>query len=317
MCSRSVSVVISRPTADSDTYEPLDGDYIEQTWDKILSDESSFNSSFDDYSGSETIDGPYESTNEPPRKHPGHASSPYFASQKPSEKHSVSKGQISKIGSESDDKSVETDTNTLITPNLVSGRRLIEELETDHALDELEAKAFELVDADTHGRLVRYIAERPFFKRDEYPVKRSERREFVYDIRRAITEAELGEDTKERIIAYIKKLYLTACGRGHLCDNGSEYGEEIDDNPAGYSCMNPISSDNPRVLNPSKRKARNLKKRRLRKTRKASSAYNLRDTAIDSQEHSQSIDIAVRKKSKPVTAANTSSGTYDFFDLDF
>ncbi|KAH8432663.1 uncharacterized protein LDX57_010290 [Aspergillus melleus] len=251
MYSPSVSVVIPPPTVNLDSY-----DFLERTCDEILSREASFDSSFDDYSENRMMDGSYEIVTGTVdrnrlRNDSGHARSPYFAPQNPSKKRTVSTRHIMRIDSESDDEETEEEedeeedkeggreANVLDALNSApSGRAIfksteeeIEASENNRFLAEMEANAFAQVDEEVQERLIRSISEHPFFRSDAYPVKRSERREFVNHMRQAAAGAGLDEDTTKNIIAYVKKLYLTSSGWGHVCESGSEYGDEIDDEP--------------------------------------------------------------------------------------
>lgn len=244
--SDSVSVVIPLPAVDPNLYDSIDKEYLERTWDEILSDEASFNSSFDEYPRNKAMDGTLGRRRDAPdakhaRKDPGHARSPYFTSQKPSKKRTVSKREIIQVDSDSDDeKSVEEHANASNHLDSATSERVsfdakqkdVEDWQNDLTLDEMEADAFAVLNADDHSRLVYFIAEQPFFKSNAYPVKRSERREFVHAVRQAAIDIGVNQGTIEKILAYVKKLYLTASGWGHACRSGSEYGDEIDDESA-------------------------------------------------------------------------------------
>ncbi|KAK1143610.1 hypothetical protein N8T08_006220 [Aspergillus melleus] len=253
MHSPSVSVVIPPPTVNLDSY-----DFLERTCDDILSRQASFGSSFDDYSENRMMGGSYGPVNGTVdrshlRNDSEHARSPYFAPLNPSKKRTVSIRHIMRIDSESDDEEfVEEEeeeeekedkggeANVLDTLNSAPSRRAIsnskeeeiEASENNHVLAEMEANAFAQVDEEVQERLIHSISGHPFFRDDAYPVKRSERREFVNHMRKAATDVGIDEGTIKSIIAYVKKLYLTSSGCGHVCESGSEYGDEIDDEPA-------------------------------------------------------------------------------------
>ncbi|KAE8379318.1 hypothetical protein BDV26DRAFT_172473 [Aspergillus bertholletiae] len=55
-----VSVVVFPPTFDLDPYESFDEEYFQRTVDEILSDQASFENSFDEYSGARMMDGSSE-----------------------------------------------------------------------------------------------------------------------------------------------------------------------------------------------------------------------------------------------------------------
>ncbi|KAE8138824.1 hypothetical protein BDV38DRAFT_291868 [Aspergillus pseudotamarii] len=115
---KPVSVVVSPPAFDLDSYESFDEDYFRRTVDEILSDQTSFEKSFDEYSGAKMMDGTCEKRVSMSRDSglgsSGHKASPYFQS-KVARKKPVAHRVIQKIESSDDEDDEEEDEEMLVS----------------------------------------------------------------------------------------------------------------------------------------------------------------------------------------------------------
>ncbi|KAE8404057.1 hypothetical protein BDV37DRAFT_271591 [Aspergillus pseudonomiae] len=113
---KPVAVVVSPPVFDLDSYESFDEDYFRRTVDEILSDQASFENSFDEYHGAKMMDGTCDrGTSMMGCSAPGSSgskASPYFPS-KVARKRPVAHRVIRKVESTDEDDS-EEDEETLI-----------------------------------------------------------------------------------------------------------------------------------------------------------------------------------------------------------
>ncbi|KAE8367895.1 hypothetical protein BDV27DRAFT_142413 [Aspergillus caelatus] len=280
---RPVSVVVSPPAFDLDSYESFDEDYFRRTVDEILSDQTSFEKSFDEYSGAKMMDGTCEKRASMSRDSglgsSRHKASPYFQS-KVARKKSVAHRVIQKIESsddEDDSEEEEEDEEMLISEKAKrfydrqSGSEVVkrenpadsvvkiklEELEKrglhvpeeevrpaarapsvidvdacgDEELEEVseEKYVFASVSEEEHDRLVKFLLDHSFMREGAYPVKRSARRRFISDVRREASISGMDEDALGVLTKWIKKTYLEVCMVADADKEGSEFGDEIDD----------------------------------------------------------------------------------------
>ncbi|KAB8210175.1 hypothetical protein BDV34DRAFT_209601 [Aspergillus parasiticus] len=267
---KPVSVVVSPPAFDLDSYESFDEDYFRRTVDEILSDQASFENSFDAYSGTKMMDGTCERRASMSRDSglgsSGHKASPYFPS-KVAKKRPVAHRVIQKMESTED----EDDSEESLSGNKVVKREdpadsvvkiKLEKLEKrglgnvgihapenevgsatwassvidvdacdDEDLEEVseERFVFASVSEEEHDRLVRFLVDHPFMREGAYPVKRSARRRFISDVRREASISCMDEGALGVLIKWIKKTYLEVCMVAHADREGSEFGDEIDD----------------------------------------------------------------------------------------
>ncbi|OGM45585.1 hypothetical protein ABOM_006236 [Aspergillus bombycis] len=282
---KPVSVVVSPPAFDLDSYEPFDEDYFQRTVDEILSDEASFENSFDEYHGAKMMDGTCDwGTSMAGDSGPGSSGSKvssYFPS-KLARKRPVAHRVIRKIESTDDEDNSEESEEILISEEAErvhdgqSGGKVIkradpadsvakiklEELEKrglgdegvrapkeeaesaaqassvigvdacdDEDLQEVseERFVFASVSEEEHDRLVEFLLDHPFMREGAYPVRRSARRRFVNDVRREASISGMDGSALGVLIKWIKKTYLEVCMVPDADKEGSEFGDEIDD----------------------------------------------------------------------------------------
>ncbi|THC94907.1 hypothetical protein EYZ11_005629 [Aspergillus tanneri] len=323
MKSDTVSVVISPPRFDLESYGSLDEELLERTWDGILPDEASFGSSFDPYLEDEKIDRSHERAEDIPdvgrdRQSRLNTKSSFFPPSKSTKRQVKTKRHIRRVDSESEHCGDDVEEGDPGQRDLQEANYLktlasapsnddkhsdpekdyIESFANDLDLEEMEEDAFSLVEPNVRDAMVYYISRHPFFEHDEYPVKRSERCQFSKDIREKALAAGISEATQDKIVAYVKKLYLSANGRGHLYEEGSEFGEEIDDvleerlNPPGNT-----SKDRKR-----KRASQNKSKRRSKEKAKAPpSATSSRDMGeLYEDTGNKVMNLAIEDTAEPV-----------------
>ncbi|KAF7627578.1 hypothetical protein AFLA_002957 [Aspergillus flavus NRRL3357] len=267
---KPVSVVVSPPAFDLDSYESFDEDYFRRTVDEILSDQASFENSFDAYSGTKMMDGTCERRASMARDSglgsSGHKASPYFPS-KVAKKRPVAHRVIQKMESTED----EDDSEECQSGNKVVRREDPADSVVKIKLEQLEkrrlgdvgiyapdnevgsaARASSVIDVDAcddedfeevseerfvfasvseeeHDRLVRFLVEHPFMREGAYPVKRSVRRRFISDVRREASYSGMDEGALGVLTKWIKKTYLEVCMVADADKEGSEFGDEIDD----------------------------------------------------------------------------------------
>ncbi|KAE8164309.1 hypothetical protein BDV40DRAFT_298570 [Aspergillus tamarii] len=282
---KPVSVVVSPPAFDLDSYESFDEDYFRRTVDEILSDQTSFEKSFDEYSGAKMMDGACERRASMSRDSglgsSGHKASPYFQS-KVAKKRPVAHRVIQKIESsddedDEDDEEDEEDEEMLISEkaerlyDIQSGVKVVKQENPAHSVVEIKleklekrglhvpeeevrpgARAPSVIDIDTcddeeleevseekyvfasvseeeHDRLVKFLLDHPFMREGAYPVKRSARRRFISDVRREASISGMDEAALSVLTKWIKKTYLEVCMVADADKEGSEFGDEIDD----------------------------------------------------------------------------------------
>ncbi|KAE8347355.1 hypothetical protein BDV24DRAFT_146866 [Aspergillus arachidicola] len=267
---KPVSVVVSPPAFDLDSYESFDEDYFRRTVDEILSDQASFENSFDAYSGTKMMDGTCERRASMARDSglgsSGHKASPYFPS-KMAKKRPVAHRVIQKMEStEDEDDSEEGQSGNKVVKREDPADSVVkiklEELEKrglgnvgihalenevgsaarpssvidvdacdDEDLEEVseERFVFASVSEEEHDRLVRFLVDHPFMREGAYPVKRSARRRFISDVRREASISGMDEGALGVLTKWIKKTYLEVCMVAHADREGSEFGDEIDD----------------------------------------------------------------------------------------
>ncbi|GMG08386.1 unnamed protein product [Aspergillus oryzae] len=267
---KPVSVVVSPPAFDLDSYESFDEDYFRRTVDEILSDQASFENSFDAYSGTKMMDGTCERKASMARDSglgsSGHKASPYFPS-KVAKKRPVAHRVIQKMESTED----EDDSEECQSGNKVVRREDPADSVVKIKLEQLEkrrlgdvgiyapdnevgsaARASSVIDVDAcddenfeevseerfvfasvseeeHNRLVRFLVDHPFMREGAYPVKRSVRRRFISDVRREASYSGMDEGALGVLTKWIKKTYLEVCMVADADKEGSEFGDEIDD----------------------------------------------------------------------------------------
>ncbi|KAJ1711428.1 pre-mRNA splicing factor [Aspergillus flavus] len=267
---KPVSVVVSPPAFDLDSYESFDEDYFRRTVDEILSDQASFENSFDAYSGTKMMDGTCERKASMARDSglgsSGHKASPYFPS-KVAKKRPVAHRVIQKMESTED----EDDSEECQSGNKVVRREDPADSVVKIKLEQLEkrrlgdvgiyapdnevgsaARASSVIDVDAcddenfeevseerfvfasvseeeHDRLVRFLVDHPFMREGAYPVKRSVRRRFISDVRREASYSGMDEGALGVLTKWIKKTYLEVCMVADADKEGSEFGDEIDD----------------------------------------------------------------------------------------
>lgn len=257
MSPHTVSVVISPPTVDLDSYEPFDEEYI-RTVDEILSDEPSFDASFDAYNDGISMDGANDSAQRQrgtsrasvgKRTERTHKKSPYFSTGQMSQRRVGSKRVITRIDvdDEDEDEEEEEDEDDLTSATSVESVKIQGTdsfLKIEHnnnryakvngkdALDDdaaEEAIVFASVQPEVQARLLDFIASHPFMRGGSYPVRRSKRRTFVCELYEQAKSAGMDERSIDRLTNYVRKTYLELYGEGYVDTQGSEFGDEIDD----------------------------------------------------------------------------------------
>ncbi|KAF7170760.1 hypothetical protein CNMCM5623_003300 [Aspergillus felis] len=265
MSPHAVSVVISPPTVDLDSYEPFDEEYV-RTVDEILSDEPSFDASFDAYSGGISTDG----ANDSPERERGtgrasvgkragriHKKSPYFSTGQLSRRRVGSKSSITRIDVDEEDDDDDDDVNEGededkneddFTPatsvESVKIQVADKNIENKHHNNKTYAKAnentvdddiaeegivFASVEPEAQARLLDFIASHPFMRGGSYPVRRSKRRTFVCELYEQAKSTGMDEHSIDRLTNYVRKTYLELYGKDYVDTQGSEFGDEIDD----------------------------------------------------------------------------------------
>ncbi|PKX90770.1 putative pre-mRNA splicing factor [Aspergillus novofumigatus IBT 16806] len=257
MSPHTVSVVISPPTVDLDSYEPFDEEYI-RTVDEILSDEPSFDASFDAYNSGISTDG----ANDSPQRERGtsrasvgkgtgrtHKKSPYFSTGQMSQRRIGSKRSIPRIDVDGDDGDKNEDDNEDdLTPatsvESVKIQVADNNIGNEHHNNKTYAKAngdavedditeedivFASVGPEAQARLLDFIASHSFMRGGSYPVRRSKRRTFVCELYEQAKSTGMDEHSIDRLTNYVRKTYLELYGKDYGDTQGSEFGDEIDD----------------------------------------------------------------------------------------
>ncbi|KAE8146226.1 hypothetical protein BDV25DRAFT_54531 [Aspergillus avenaceus] len=264
-----VSVIISPPAFDLDPYESFDEAFLQRTVDEILSGRASFESNFDEYAGSNMMDGSSESKSaiglgrdtmgSPVQR------SPYFE-KKFGRVVSIAKRNISKMATDDEsDSDEESDgdfyvdarergspTKSLRSMDSVSlgvvehsdaRFDIVQETETENksgpvakdkvipADDDIaeEDRIFASVDDSERERLIGLFATHPFLSKLEYPVKRSARRKFVKEIRKEATLSGMDQANIPGMVRWVKNTFLELCGIENVNPEASEFGDEIND----------------------------------------------------------------------------------------
>ncbi|RHZ67965.1 uncharacterized protein CDV56_109576 [Aspergillus thermomutatus] len=253
MSPHAVSVVISPPTVDLDSYEPFDEEYI-RTVDEILSDEPSFDASFDAYNDGFSMDG----ANDYPQrerktgrasvgKRTGHTQkkSPYFSTGQMSQRRFGSKRSITRTDVDDEDEDEDEDDLTPATSvESVEIQAADSDTENEHhknayakangndAVDDdiaEEDMVFASVRPEARARLLDFIASHPFMRGGTYPVRRSKRRTFVCELYEQAKSTGMDESSIDRLTNYVRKTYLELYGKEYVDTQSSEFGDEIDD----------------------------------------------------------------------------------------
>ncbi|RAK99648.1 uncharacterized protein BO80DRAFT_358538 [Aspergillus ibericus CBS 121593] len=231
----SPSVMISPPHIDVDLYKSFD-ELHQRTVDKILSDEASFETSFDDYSGSDGINadddqkqcGEDQVSNLATVKDSGYADSPYFSTKKRSRTQRTAQRHISR--NDSNDDEGYDDRDSLADVDL-GGHNAHQTVDNGEHLDDASEEdiIFASVDLDRRMELLTFITSHSFMEKGEYPVLRSARRRFVRDLRRQSLSVGMKEADLGPLMAYVKRTYLELFGNGPGSWDGSQFGDEIQD----------------------------------------------------------------------------------------
>ncbi|GLA14420.1 hypothetical protein AnigIFM62618_000799 [Aspergillus niger] len=224
-------VRISPPHINVDLYDSFD-ELHQRTVDQILSDEASFENSFDDYSGSDGINGDDDmaqsggehTSASTATTQIAYVNSPYFPSKRRSKTQKAAQRHISRMNSIDDENDNESGMNV----DGPDGHTIVDNGETLDAASE-EDIVFASVDLDKRMRLLTFISSHPFMKKGEYPVLRSARRKFVREIRRESLSVGMKEADLGKLVTYVKKIYLELFGNGQMSLDGSGFGEEIKD----------------------------------------------------------------------------------------
>jgi hypothetical protein len=261
MSPHTVSVVISPPTVDLDSYEPFDEEYI-RTVDEILSDEPSFDASFDAYSSGISMDG----ANDSPQRERGtsrasvgkrtgrtHKKSPYFSTGQMSQRRIGSKRSITRIDvvdddDDDEDKDEDENEDDLTPATSVESVKIQvadNNIENEHhnnnktyakangnAVDDditEEDIVFASVGPEAQARLLDFISSHSFMRGGPYPVRRSKRRTFVCELYEQAKSTGMDEHSIDRLTNYVRKTYLELYGKDNGDTQGSEFGDEIDD----------------------------------------------------------------------------------------
>ncbi|KAB8238687.1 uncharacterized protein BDW43DRAFT_121852 [Aspergillus alliaceus] len=283
MGPKPVSVVVSPPAFDLEPYESFDEDFLQRTVDEILSDQASFENSFDEYSGDRMMDGSCDKRGSIGANSRVGGSecnrSPYFPS-KVAGMRFVAHRVIRKMEStdeESEEEEEEEDDDIegweadrfyggqsgsklkrrdeldrtaaakIKLEHLPEDEIRVEELGTavpastvvsvdDNACDDgdleevsEEKYVFASVGDEEHDRLVNFLAEHPFMCAGAYPVKRSARRSFIKDVRREASISGMDEGALNVLLKWVKKTYLEVLDVPNVDKEGSDFGDEIDD----------------------------------------------------------------------------------------
>ncbi|KAH3012107.1 hypothetical protein KXW60_009280 [Aspergillus fumigatus] len=308
MSPPAVSVVISPPAVDLDSYEPFDGQYT-RTVDEILSDEPSFDASFDAYNSGISMDGSNGSLQRERAisrasvgKRTGPKKSPYFSTGQMSQRRIGSKRSITRIDVDEDDDDDEDEDEDDITPatsvESVKIQVVDNNIEDEHHDNKTYAKAngnavdddiaeedivFASVGPEVQARLLNFIASHSFMRSGSYPVRRSKRRTFVCELYEQAKSTGMDEHSIDRLTNYVRKTYLELYGKDYVDTQGSEFGDEIDD----------VGGKRRRSLNDSKkdRKRKRLNgdaaKQKHKKSRSQSSQEKRTTSTADSHNNSK------------------------------
>ncbi|PYI10625.1 hypothetical protein BO78DRAFT_414703 [Aspergillus sclerotiicarbonarius CBS 121057] len=244
----SPSVMVSPPQIDIDLYKSFD-ELHQRTVDKILSDEASFDTSFDDYSGSDGINaeddqmwsGGDQVSKLATSKDSEYADSPYFPTKKRSKAQRTAQRHISR--NDSNDDEGYDDNRDSSTDMDLGGPDAHETTNTGGNLDDASEEdiVFASVDPDRRMELLTFISSHSFMKKGEYPVLRSARRSFVHDLRRQSLSVGMKEDDLEQLIGYVRRTYLELYGNGPVNWDSPQFGDEIHDEPSSQESQSKSS----------------------------------------------------------------------------
>lgn len=262
----NVEVVIPPPAFDLNTYQPFDDAVYRNTVDNILSDEVSFDGSFDEYSGGSVddnngiTDGQYqgakrlgkllesEKRSDARQRLSGKKKSPYFMSghgDKATKKAVVTQRQITMIESESDSNEPEPELESAPAKkegNTTSfdAKYLGNGLEGDvlpqqDGLGESEVYGLPADEEDATaepglpGPLDIFLASHPFIKEGGYPVGRCARRQFMRDLRKEAGALGMDQASLDELARNTKTVYLETWAEGHTIHNDDPDGSEFGD----------------------------------------------------------------------------------------
>ena len=255
----NVAVVIPRPTINPDEYQPFDYDLYKKTVEDVLSDESRFDNSFDEYSsghaddtGSEYVGGrdPVQGKRLESEKQrdararaqaqaqtrarlSGKKKSPYFPTGRV-KKAAVTQRHITRIESESEEAEAEivaAPADEYTAMSLEAAMPLYDGGGEAEVENERENAICEPVDED--DALGRFLLAHPFMKEGGYPVGRRARQKFVGQLREEAGALGMDADAVNELVKNVKTAYLETWAVGHTIQNdspnGSEFGDEFDD----------------------------------------------------------------------------------------
>ncbi|KAJ5082223.1 hypothetical protein N7532_011266 [Penicillium argentinense] len=133
--------------------------------------------------------------------------------------------------------------------------------------EELEDEIFRGVGKTKRNHILQYIAFKEFMHA-EVPVKRSERREFIYELRKEASHNGLDKPQIDALVRFTRKTFLEDKGLG-VDDDGSSFGEEVLDDAEPEPT--PVVEKSPRKrgrsqisLSPRQKKAKSSKKTKTR-----------------------------------------------------
>lgn len=261
-----MEVVIPPPAFDLDTYQPFDDAVYQNTVDNILSDEVSFDGSFDEYSGgivddnNGISDGQYqgpkrlgkllesEKRSDARQRLSGKKKSPYFMSgngDKATKKAVATQRQIMMIESESDSNEPEPELDCAPAKKegnatSLDAKYLGNGLEGDFfsqqdSLGESEAYGLPADEEDATaepgllGPLDTFLASHPFIKEGGYPVGRCARRQFMRDLRKEAGALGMDQASIDELARNTKTIYLETWAEGHTSHNDDSDGSEFGD----------------------------------------------------------------------------------------
>lgn len=264
-----LAVIISPQAFDLNTYQPFNDEGYRKTIDEILSDETSFNNSFDEYTGgggtSErmnrsmmggTFGKPFASKerDDARARLSGQKKSPYFPSQGvQAKKAAVTQRTITRIDAES---GTDTDTDADMEPEPeaesarengvekedLDGRMEVDTVPQSDGANEAELTSlpvgdipseenaiFASIGFEQHVLLKEYLSLHPFLRDSGYPVGRHARRGFVHELRGKAGELGMDPVNIDNLVKYLKKLYLEVWAQGLTIHNNDRESSEFGD----------------------------------------------------------------------------------------
>lgn len=265
MVANNVAVVIPHPTINPDEYKPFDYDLYRSTVEDVLSDESRFASSFDEYSSGHADDTGNEHHGERElvrgkrlesekqqdaegkeqaqtrARLSGKKKSPYFPTGR-AKKTAVTQRQITRIDNESES---EPEPELESVPEFVAAPADENDLDMsleaamplydggDEAEVEIERETVPEQEREEEDALGRFLLEHPFMKEGGYPVGRHARRQFISQLCEEAGKFGMDADAVNVLVKNVKTAYLETWAVGHTIQNndpdGSEFGDEFDD----------------------------------------------------------------------------------------